>query len=371
MPLPLLRSTAQLVWKVHGKFTVKQIGSCYVFEFQDEESKLKVLEGGPYFFSRRFLVLKEWKRMLVPATNHPPTIPVWVKFHRLPFEFWTEVGFSKIASTIGKPIHVDEATATKKRLDFARICIEVDAADELPNDITIAVKADSVTMGIEYQWLPSSCQKCNVFGHTCQSKADSKPPPPGGEDDWLIVGKGKFSNVSLTSGNKSVSHTHQSLNPSKPPLNTTQNAPKPPAIPPHSVSVTPFSTSINKTAAPLLQQSTHLQLPLWCQIPLPTQLMSQQTVVLKELLRPLLQTGLLRLLTSTVIQNPKWHILCCKGFIPIPSMYWKRPPLLLRRTKRKTIIYWIMLFPQIRTPILKVSMIPILKMFLAMKVLPH
>lgn len=69
MPFPLLSSTARKIWKDHGRINIKQIGACYFFEFQDEETKLKVLEGGPYFFSRRYLVLKEWHRMLVPSTE--------------------------------------------------------------------------------------------------------------------------------------------------------------------------------------------------------------------------------------------------------------------------------------------------------------
>lgn len=76
MPLPLLSATARTVWKDHGNFSIKQLGSCYLFEFEDEISKLAVLEGGPYFFSRRYLVLKEWKRMWVPSKIQPSTIPV-------------------------------------------------------------------------------------------------------------------------------------------------------------------------------------------------------------------------------------------------------------------------------------------------------
>lgn len=66
MPFPLLSSPARKIWKDHGKISIKQIRACYFFEFQDEDTKLKVLEGGPYFFSRRYLVLKDWHRMLVP-----------------------------------------------------------------------------------------------------------------------------------------------------------------------------------------------------------------------------------------------------------------------------------------------------------------
>lgn len=109
MPFPLLKATAR-------------VGSCFFFEFQDEATKLRVLEGGPYFFSCRYLVLKDWNRMMIPSIDHPSSIPAWIKIHKLPFEFWTAESFSKIASTIGKPLHVDKATEKRQRLDFARVC---------------------------------------------------------------------------------------------------------------------------------------------------------------------------------------------------------------------------------------------------------
>lgn len=45
MALPLLSATARRVWTDCGTFKINQIGSCYFFEFQDEEAKNKVLEG--------------------------------------------------------------------------------------------------------------------------------------------------------------------------------------------------------------------------------------------------------------------------------------------------------------------------------------
>lgn len=77
MPFPLLSATAHVVLKDFGRFTVKQLGACFLFEFDDEESKLKELVGGAYFFSRRYLVLKEWKRILVRSKIQPSIVPVW------------------------------------------------------------------------------------------------------------------------------------------------------------------------------------------------------------------------------------------------------------------------------------------------------
>lgn len=185
MPYNLLCATARSVWKENAPMSIKQIGTCYFFEFRDEACKLQVLEGGPYFFSRRYLVLTDWRRMLVPTTEHPPTIPAWVKLHKLPLECWTESSFSRIASSIGKPIHVDEATAGRKRLDFARVCVEISAKDELPEEIVVRANGETAAIRVEYQWLPPKCPECKVFGHKCRPKE----VPVQRREEWQVIGR--------------------------------------------------------------------------------------------------------------------------------------------------------------------------------------
>lgn len=137
--------------------SIKQIGSWFILEFKDEATKLSILENGPYFFSRRYLVLQEWKLMMDPTLEQPSSIPAWIKIHKLPLEFWTADCFSCIASTIGKPLHVDKDTKKRKRLDYARVCVEIDVRTELPDDVKITVNGESVVVRLEYQWLPPIC----------------------------------------------------------------------------------------------------------------------------------------------------------------------------------------------------------------------
>lgn len=118
--------------------------------------------------------------MLVPSTEHPATIPAWVKIHKLPLECWTAECISRIASTIGKPLHVDIATAKQQRIDFGRVCIEV-SAKELPRDIQIKLGHLSVKVDVEYQ-PPPKCSVCNVFGHSCKPKAAPEPPASNGNE---------------------------------------------------------------------------------------------------------------------------------------------------------------------------------------------
>ncbi|KAF9676417.1 hypothetical protein SADUNF_Sadunf09G0136400 [Salix dunnii] len=40
---------------------------------------------------------------------------------------WADRGLSLVASKVGKPLSCDESTYTCSRLDFARVCVEIDA----------------------------------------------------------------------------------------------------------------------------------------------------------------------------------------------------------------------------------------------------
>lgn len=125
--------------------------------------------------------------MLNPSTDHPSTIPAWIKIHKLPLECWTEEGLSRITSTIGRPLHVDIATAQQQRLDFARVCVEVSANSNLPNCIQIRNGVDSVTVNLEYQWLPPKCGLCKVFGHSCKPKVEAQAT--NSDDTWQQMGR--------------------------------------------------------------------------------------------------------------------------------------------------------------------------------------
>ncbi|KAI8572256.1 hypothetical protein RHMOL_Rhmol01G0183900 [Rhododendron molle] len=119
---------------------------------------------------------KDWHRMMKPAQEQPTKIPAWVKFHDLPFELWNQECLSRVASTIGRPLHVDQATAkTTKQPELlhtkstrARICIEISAEQDLPDEVTVLVEGDSVNVPIEYQVLPPICKLCHVFGHSSE-----------------------------------------------------------------------------------------------------------------------------------------------------------------------------------------------------------
>ncbi|GJZ10328.1 ATPase, F1/V1/A1 complex, alpha/beta subunit [Tanacetum coccineum] len=107
-----------------------------------------------------------------------------VKLRNVPIEAWSVKGISAIASSIGKPVIMDEVT-TKMcvtgvgRLGFARVLVEIDVEKGIKDKVEIMYKSKNITdgtkktMDVEYAWIPCICSQCKVFGHTdsfCKKK---------------------------------------------------------------------------------------------------------------------------------------------------------------------------------------------------------
>ena len=95
-------------------------------------------------------------------------------------ELWNLKGISFIASYIGKPLHVDRMTASRRRISYARVCVEVRGDLNLIDKFAIETndgKGNTTLLDIdvEYQWRPSRCSSCSTFGHDCSRVANQRP----------------------------------------------------------------------------------------------------------------------------------------------------------------------------------------------------
>ncbi|KAF9590472.1 hypothetical protein IFM89_035349 [Coptis chinensis] len=75
-------------------------------------------------------------------------------------------GIGFVASRLGRPLLMDGATASKKRIAYARVCIEVEFSSELPKCFEVEMeKVDIRKIKMEYSWIPKLCGNCTNFGH--------------------------------------------------------------------------------------------------------------------------------------------------------------------------------------------------------------
>ena len=114
------------------------------------------------FIAGRFLVLKKWERNLnLSVEASVPILLVWALLYNVPVEFWTPKGLSYIASAIGQPLFADTTTLSRKRLTFARVCIEVEAGAPMTEEINLTSGVsedpclDPIKIRVVYQWKPT------------------------------------------------------------------------------------------------------------------------------------------------------------------------------------------------------------------------
>lgn len=114
------------------------------------------------------------------------TVPVWIRLRNLPFAFWSSQGISKVASTVGKPLYVDLRTEQMKMLTFARVCVEITTKQPSCDAIEVVHNGESCLMGVEYEWRPTACSGCGIFGHKC-APTPARPSATGAAQQALVV----------------------------------------------------------------------------------------------------------------------------------------------------------------------------------------
>ena len=72
------------------------------------------------------------------------SIPIWVKFHNIPLEYWTNTSLGHIASVVGNPLHLDSLTENQSKLSFARICVEVGVDCEFHKSVLLDLVMTSI-----------------------------------------------------------------------------------------------------------------------------------------------------------------------------------------------------------------------------------
>ncbi|XP_077232161.1 uncharacterized protein LOC143866893 [Tasmannia lanceolata] len=120
-------------------------------------------------YAGRPLILIKWRPGIPLEKLNLTSVPIWIRFPRLPLEFWSAKGISKIASFIGNPLYMDSRTTEASRLYFARLCVEVEVGGEYPETIPIHTPFGVHVQSVEYDWKPTACKNCHNFSHTSEA----------------------------------------------------------------------------------------------------------------------------------------------------------------------------------------------------------
>ncbi|KAL2229596.1 UNVERIFIED_CONTAM: hypothetical protein Sindi_1939300 [Sesamum indicum] len=121
----------------------------------------------------------KWTPTLTPS-KESSIVPVWVSFPELPAHLFRKEVLFMVASMIGTPLQIDDATLNQSKLSKARACIELDLLKPRLENFQIQI-----------------CGATIVQHSDCYTKGDAPKPPPrkpsngAGKKVAEEVGRGK------------------------------------------------------------------------------------------------------------------------------------------------------------------------------------
>lgn len=108
--------------------------------------------------------MQQWSLQVEDQRERVEVVPVLIKLWDLPKELWgDDDAISLAASLVGELYAMDENTARRRRLDFARVCVFIKADQELQTIIPVDV-GRHIQFKVEYQW-------CQLLANTAKSLA--------------------------------------------------------------------------------------------------------------------------------------------------------------------------------------------------------
>ncbi|KAI8566950.1 hypothetical protein RHMOL_Rhmol02G0082600 [Rhododendron molle] len=180
LPFIGVQNIAFQIWK---KFGIQKVMSneqgFYFFKFSQADAARRVIDAGPWYFGSKLLILKQWYPQMQLVKEQMARVPIWAQFYNVPLVLWNEGGLSHLASAIGVPLYADDLTENRRRLSYAKICVEVEVCSELPDSVDVECMGEQVTVGVKYPWKPVKCLECHLFVHNayhCGSKFQGAKP---------------------------------------------------------------------------------------------------------------------------------------------------------------------------------------------------
>ncbi|CAN0906723.1 hypothetical protein LINGRAHAP2_LOCUS24417 [Linum grandiflorum] len=150
------------MWQPMGRFRMVDLESeVFLAIFEDPNDYFQALTGGPWTILDHYLTVFTWDTNFRVSDDLPQKMVVWVRFPRLPYQYYHCDVLTGLGNLIGKTVRPDIRTQNSVRGKFARIAVEIDLSVPAPKGVFV----DGFWQVVKYENLHSFCRDCGRFGH--------------------------------------------------------------------------------------------------------------------------------------------------------------------------------------------------------------
>ncbi|KAL1536322.1 hypothetical protein AAHA92_28995 [Salvia divinorum] len=154
-------------------YTWKYINAKHILiQFEDLADYARLL-GGPkgtpvWYIDRHPMRVFKWSPQF-DVFCESPIAAIWCNLIALSIHLFDTGALFAIGKLLGTPIQIDQATAMKTRLFFARICVEIDITKAPTEEIVLNLCGTETILHVRWDKIPPYCYECRHVGHLSEA----------------------------------------------------------------------------------------------------------------------------------------------------------------------------------------------------------
>ncbi|GAV79329.1 DUF4283 domain-containing protein/zf-CCHC_4 domain-containing protein, partial [Cephalotus follicularis] len=171
------KKTMKTLWRAKYGLRIRDVGNnLFLFIFNDEDDRLKVMKLSPWLFDKHILLLEKIENEVHPSNLSLHKATLWIRVFGVPYLYLSE----RVGRIIGEEIgDLEEATVISRKKDnnqYLKLRIGLDVRKPLRWGMKFSVGlSEKAWLSFQYKKLPNFCHNCGRMGHTVK-ECDSKNP---------------------------------------------------------------------------------------------------------------------------------------------------------------------------------------------------
>ncbi|XP_026459318.1 uncharacterized protein LOC113359978 [Papaver somniferum] len=163
-------------WKLEGQCKMNPLGKGFFTIKLDNDRDKMTIKAGRWEVCNQVLWIRNWIPYFRPEKHRTSHAMIWVHLPGLSLEYWDEKTLFTICRALGTPVKVDEATLNYDNGYYARVLVNIDLANKIPNKLWIKTKFGGFMQSVILTKPPKFCDHCKIVGHLqieCRAKKTS------------------------------------------------------------------------------------------------------------------------------------------------------------------------------------------------------
>lgn len=167
LDFPAMQHTLAAIWKPGKGVYIKAVDvNLFVFQFYHEIDLNRVIEGSPWSFNRKVLLIGRMNESMNPRCVPLNTIDLWVQIHNMQPGFMTEKVMQEIGNQVGKYISSCSSNYKGVWREYMRIRVAIDITKPLRRRMKVRKTGNEWSwITFKYENVPTFCFICGIIGH--------------------------------------------------------------------------------------------------------------------------------------------------------------------------------------------------------------